>query len=69
MGIREKIGAELRALRMEKELTTGELAELCGLTHTNIVKIEDGRYNVRLDTVDVIARALGAELLIAKRDE
>lgn len=64
--IREHIGAELRALRLEKGLTTRELAELTGLGQSHIVRIEAGKYAVRIDTVETIARALGAKLTIDK---
>ena len=64
MSIREKIGAELRALREAKGLTTRELAELAGLDHSHIAKIERGTYNLRIDTLDKVASALGAEIKI-----
>lgn len=46
-----------------------ELGELCGMSYTHIVKIENGRYNVRLDTAEVVANALGAKLSIVECDE
>ena len=67
MNIREKIGAELRALRLSKELTTRELAEVVGIDHSHIVRIESGKYNVRIDTVDALAAALDAEITLKKK--
>lgn len=62
--IRQRIGAELRALREAKGLTTRELAELAGLDHSHIAKIERGAYNLRVDTLHKVATALGAEIKI-----
>lgn len=67
MNIREKIGAELRALRLSKELTTRELAEVVGMDHSHIVRIESGKYNVRIDTVGALAAALDAEITLKKK--
>lgn len=61
MNSRTIIGAELRALREAKGLTTRELAERCGLTHSHIVRIESGRYGFSIDTLDKLTTALGAE--------
>lgn len=59
--IRQRIGAELRAMREAKGLTTRELAEHCGLIHSHIVRIESGRYGFSIDTLDKLTTALGAE--------
>ena len=67
MNIREKIGAELRALRLSKGLTTRELAEVVGMDHSHIVRIESGKYNVRIDTVDALTAALDAEITLKKK--
>lgn len=63
-GIREEIGAQLRALREAKGLTTRELAGFAGLDHSHIAKIERGAYNLRVDTLHKVATALGAEIKI-----
>lgn len=67
MNIRETIGAELRALRLSKGLTTRELAEVVGIDHSHIVRIESGKYNVKIDTVEALAAALDAGLTIKKK--
>ena len=69
MSIREKIGSELRALRIERKLTTHELGELTGLAHSHIVRIEGGRYNIRLDMLNLLTEALGATITIQKNNE
>ena len=62
--IRLEIGTRLRALREAKGFTTRELAELAGLNHSHIAKIERGTYNLRIDTLDKVCSALGAEIKI-----
>lgn len=58
------MGAQLRALREAKGYTTRQLAELASLDHSHIAKIERGMYNLRIDTLDKVASALGAEIKI-----
>lgn len=67
MSIRERLGAELRALRLAKGLTTRALAEIVGVDHGHIVRIENGKYNVRIDTIDALAAALNAEIVLKAR--
>lgn len=62
--VRQRIGAEFRALREAKGLTTRKLAELAGIDHSHITKIERGAYNLRVDTLHKVATALGAEIKI-----
>ena len=59
---RERIGASIRRLRTEKGMSLRELAEKSGVNHSNIVKIEAGRYNVSIDILNRICDALGAEI-------
>lgn len=60
--IREKIGAEVRSLRLSRKMTVRELAEVSGLGYTHISSIENGKYNVRLDTLEQLGNALGVTL-------
>lgn len=64
MNHREKIGCQIQDIRVQKGLTKYELAEMVGITHQNIDKIEQGRYNVGVDLLDRICKALGAEIKI-----
>jgi DNA-binding XRE family transcriptional regulator len=58
------VGSQLHAFRIKRGLTTRQLAELTGLTHSHIVRIEAGKYNVGIDTLEKLILALGAELNI-----
>ena len=66
MKLREQIGTELRALRQERGYSTRQLAELTGLAHSHIVRIEAGRYNVGIDTIEKLFTELGARIVIQK---
>lgn len=59
---RKKIGEQLKAARNAQGLTTRQLAEKCGIAYNHIARIEAGRYNVTIDTLSLIADALGIEL-------
>lgn len=65
--IRQRIGAELRALREARGITTRELAEQCGLIQSHIVRIESGRYGFTIDTLNTVCTALGAEINITSK--
>ena len=64
MGImgRERIGKRVAEIRQNKGLSIRKLAELCGVTASNITKIEHGRYNVSIDILGKICNALGCKI-------
>ncbi len=62
MSYREDIGVELQTIRVQKGLTVRELGEMCGMQHSSIVKIENGKYNVSVDILGKVADALGYKL-------
>ena len=64
---REKIGEELQTIRVQKGLTVRELGEMCGMQHSSIVKIENGKYNVSVDILGKVADSLGCKLTFERR--
>ena len=56
---RRRMGERIRQLRTERGISQVELAEMTGLIQPHIVRIEQGRYSVGLDTLQAIAKALG----------
>lgn len=56
---RKRMGERIRQLRTERGISQVELAERAGLIQPHIVRIEQGRYSVGLDTLQAIAKALG----------
>lgn len=56
---RARIGARISSLRIQAGLTQQQLADRSGLQRTHIGRIEAGKYDVTLPTLQSIAEALG----------
>lgn len=56
------IGERICTLRKARGLTQSELAEKVGLDSRHISRLETGKYYPSLDSLEVIANVLGAEL-------
>ncbi len=66
------LASNLRNYRREKQLSQESLAESCGLHRTYVGSVERGERNVRLSSLEVLARALGVsvpELLTPRSDD
>ena len=63
-GIRHAIGDRVSLLREEANLTQVELANLAGISRSNMINIEAGKYSVGIDIIHRIACALGKEVYI-----
>lgn len=58
------MGQTIRSLRTQRGLIQAELAQMAGITQSNLARIEAGKYSVGLDILNKIANALGVEVLI-----
>ena len=56
---RKTVGQNVRTFRLRLKLTQEQLAEKADLHWTYISGVERGRYNVSLDTLETLAKALG----------
>lgn len=65
---RKAIGESIRELRIAQGWTQEQLAEIAGITSSNLGRIEAGRYAVSLDILNKIAGALGAELRMIEKE-
>lgn len=54
-----EIGKEIARLRIEKGLTIRELAEKTGIVFTAFPNIESGKTDIRIGTLERIAKGLG----------
>lgn len=61
---RIQIGNRISELRQEKGMSVIQLAEKCDVSRQNIYKIEDGKYNVSIDILYKVCKALDVELKI-----
>ena len=59
-----EIAENLIAVRLEQDLTQGELAKLCGVSQANISKFETGSGHPSLATLKKIADGLGKRLSV-----
>lgn len=59
---RLRIGRRIAEIRKEQALTQAQVAERCGLQQAHIARIETGRYSVGLDTLALIADAMGMKI-------
>lgn len=67
MNERIRIGNRLRELREAQGLTTTQLGEKCGLSHSTISKLENGRWSASIDMLSRVCEALGAKVEIVIR--
>lgn len=59
---REIVGKRIRTLRKERGHSQESFADACGLHRTYIGGVERGEYNIALDNIYKIARALNVTL-------
>ena len=58
----EILACQFKELRKKKKLTQSQLAEKLGLEKGQISKIENGKFNLTLSTINKMAAALGARV-------
>jgi len=58
----EIIACQFKELRKNKNLTQAQLAKKTGIEKGQISRIENGKYNLTLATINKIAAALGAKV-------
>jgi len=58
----EVLAYKFKELRKKKHLTQTQLADKIGLGKEQISKIENGKFNLTLSTINKIASALGATI-------
>lgn len=63
---RVAIGARLKALRESKGLTQDQLGELVGLAKSAISRIEAGKWNFGIDTLNAFCVALDVDVELVK---
>lgn len=63
-----RLALEIRGLREARGLSQRELAERVGTTQSAIARLEAGNISPSLPTLDRVADALGAELMVSFAD-
>lgn len=65
---RKRIGNAIQVLRVQQGLTVEELAKKAGIACSLLVRVELGKFNVRLDVLSSVAEALGYKVDFVKKD-
>lgn len=58
----KKLGKRVKQLRLERDMSQMDLSVHCDLEKSNLSKIENGRANLTLRTMSMLAKALEVEL-------
>jgi transcriptional regulator with XRE-family HTH domain len=62
VSIRRQVGANLRRLRVGRELSQSKLADKAGLNRSYLSMVENGRRNISLDNLVCLTLALKVDL-------
>jgi transcriptional regulator with XRE-family HTH domain len=60
--IQVKIGLRIKVLREKTGMNQDDFADLCGLHRAYVGKIENGRFDLRISTLQRVARGLKTDL-------
>lgn len=61
---RLRVGQRIAEIRQQKGYSLRQLSEICGVTFQNLNKIENGKYNVSVDILYKVCKALEVEIKI-----
>lgn len=61
---RRVIGDQVKRARENKNISLRDLAEQTGIAFQHISRVEQGKYNVTIDTLALISHQLGIEIKI-----
>ena len=61
---RKQIGDQVKIARENKNISLRDLAEQTGIAFQHISRVEQGKYNVTIDTLALISHQLGIEIKI-----
>ena len=64
---RKAMGESIRAMRTAQGWEQEQLAQIAGISISNIRSVEAGKYAVNIDVLNKIAGALGAELRMIEK--
>lgn len=64
---RKNIGMQIQSVREMLKVSRAELAQRTGITEETIRKVEEGRYNVQLDTLTAICDEMDYEIWIGMK--
>lgn len=64
MNLKEKIGEQIKNRRIDLNMEQVDLQDYAGVGSTTISKLEQGKANVTLETLEKILEVLGLEVIV-----
>ena len=58
-----KVGKRIQVIRIEKNLSQQDLAAKCNFEKSNMSRLEAGRANATLSTIEIVANALEVDVV------
>ena len=58
-----KVGKRIQEIRIEKNLSQQDLAAKCNFEKSNMSRLEAGRSNATLSTLEVVSKALEVDII------
>ena len=58
----QKFGENMKKIRLEKDMSQGEICRALGLDRAYISNVENGKQNLTISTMEKVAKALGVSI-------
>ena len=58
-----KVGKRIQEIRIEKNISQQDLAAKCNFEKSNMSRLETGRANATLSTLNIVSKALEVEVI------
>ena len=58
----QKFGENMKKIRLEKDMSQGDICRELGLDRAYISNVENGKQNLTLSTMDKVAKVLGVSV-------
>lgn len=64
MALKQRIGEEIRKRRIELKMEQVDVQDYAGVGSTTLSKLEQGKANVTIDTLEKVLEVLGLEMVV-----
>ena len=58
----QKFGENMKKIRLEKDMSQGDICRTLGLDRAYISNVENGKQNLTISTMEKVAKALGVNI-------
>lgn len=58
----QKFGENMKRIRLEKDMSQGDICRALGLDRAYISNVENGKQNLTISTMEKVAKALGVSI-------